>query len=158
MTPQPTPSAKELKERLKEEMDEADLSEPSITWVPIEKTTLREIISALDRAGTTEKEGEGLAVLRELREFARERNQFGIQVEVQNRADPESRFKGNKTGEAYGGGYEECARHFENEIDRRIAEIEASQKAREDEGVKGLTDNREPDSAKSMKDKEEPMP
>ena len=36
-----------------------------------------------------------------------------------------------------------------------IAEIEASQKAREDEGVKGLTDNREPDSAKSVKDKEE---
>jgi hypothetical protein len=82
------------------------------------------------------KESEGAALeepkktLEELRVFANERQEFGIQTEVQCRPDPENpRSKGNRTGEAYGGGYEEASRHFKNEIDRRLAEINSLRSA-----------------------------
>lgn len=58
-----------------------------------------------------------------LLQFARERESFGIDTDVQNRPydDGEgSRQKGNPRGSAYGAGYSEASRNFITEIQRRM--------------------------------------
>ena len=64
-----------------------------------------------------------LKELESLLQFARERESFGIQTDIQNRPydDGEGfKQKGNPRGEAFGAGYSEASRHFINEIQRRI--------------------------------------
>ena len=83
------------------------------------------------KAGS-ERDEELAATLAKLRDFAKERENFGIQTKVQCLPDPENpRSKGNRTGEAYANGYAECSRHFITEIDKRIAALSSEGQAGE---------------------------